>query len=146
MLILGAHWLKQVLQSFIIFILNVFQINLGQAQDFLKVLSLNRLIELDDFIRLSFSISLSKWYLWYFISFTLYPFHDIIIELIFGCSRREMRVVLPILIELFAFANEFVHMGLCLLLFQFLILLGWFLSWWFWFINFIRRFDLLLIN
>jgi len=52
--------LKQVVQSFIIFILNVLQINLGQAQDFLEVLSLNRLIELDDFIRLGFSISLSK--------------------------------------------------------------------------------------
>jgi len=38
-----------------------------------------------------------------------------------------MRVVLPILIELFAFANEFVHMGLYLLFFQFLILLGRFL-------------------
>ena len=43
-----------------IFMLNVFQINLGQAQDFLEVLSLNRLIELDDFIRLSFSVSLSN--------------------------------------------------------------------------------------
>jgi hypothetical protein len=93
--------------------LNVFQIDLSQTQDFLEVLSLNGLIELDDFIRLSFSVSL-RW-LWYFICFALNPFHNILIKLIFGCSRREMHEMLSKPVGLFALANELVHMAFHLL-------------------------------